>query len=143
MNARSSKWLTPANVVWMLLYLSMIGGVVAGLSYAARQAVQFDSPEARAQWNEFRDEMKKIEGRRVSKREEPPQLQLLRDHYAACLGMALLLSTLLFATLMFMIRGALASPGEAPRADLVLSLRERVMDSEAPADSNLEDRSPP
>jgi hypothetical protein len=95
----------------------MVGTVIGGLFYARQQAEQFNSPQARAQWNEFRDEMKKIEGRRVSKREEPPQLQLLRDHFVACLSMALLLSSALFATLMFMIRGALASPGVLPRPD--------------------------
>jgi hypothetical protein len=119
MNAEATarSWLTPGNGLWLLLYLAMIASVIGGLFYARQQAEQFDSPEARAQWNDFRDEMQKIEGRRVSKREEPPQLQLLRDHFVACLAMALLLSSALFATLMFMIRGAIASPGVSPRPD--------------------------
>jgi hypothetical protein len=108
---------TLADALWLQLYVAMIASVIGGLIYARRQAEQFNSAEARAQWNEFRDEMQKIEGRRVSKREEPPQLQLLRDHFVACLSMALLLSSALFATLMFMIRGAIASPGVLPRAD--------------------------
>ena len=37
---------------------------------------------------------------------EPPPLVLMRDHFAACLCISLLLSSCLFGTLMLAVRGA-------------------------------------
>jgi hypothetical protein len=49
--------------------------------------------------------------RRVPGSLEPPALVLMRDHFAVCLGFALLLSTVLFGTFMFFVRGAMWSGG--------------------------------
>ena len=54
--------------------------------------------------------------RREPKSLEPPALVLMRDHFAVCLGLALLLSTVLFGTFMFFVRGALASGSLTPSA---------------------------
>ena len=53
--------------------------------------------------------------RRAPKSAEPPALVLMRDHFAACLAIAVLLSSVLFGTFMVLVRGALSSR-HAPRA---------------------------
>ena len=118
-------WLTMANVVWFLVYLLAMGGVVFGLDYARRQAIaRFDSPEALGQWQEFRDDMKKVADdpkssvdRRMPKSAEPPTLRLLRDYFGTVVLLALLLCSALFLTFMFMLRGVLGGAAYQPRAD--------------------------
>jgi hypothetical protein len=45
--------------------------------------------------------------RRAPKSAEPPALVLMRDYFAVCLALAIVLSTVLFGTFMFFVRGAL------------------------------------
>jgi hypothetical protein len=52
--------------------------------------------------------------RREPKSAEPPALVLMRDHFAVCLSLAVVLSSVLFGTFMFFVRGALTSPGPKP-----------------------------
>jgi hypothetical protein len=120
----TKSWLSAANIAWLAAYLVMIGSVVGGLIHARRTALaNFDSPEARAQWQEFRLEMKrKAEdpnapvARRLPPGNEPPTLRLLRDYFPACLVISLLLSSALFVTLMFMLRGVLGGEPFKPNA---------------------------
>ncbi len=120
-----ATWFTTANIVWFVIYLLAMSGIVFGLDYARRQAIaQFDSPEALGQWQEFRDEMKKVAedptasvDRRMPKSEEPPTLRLLRDYFGTCVLLGLLLCSALFATFMFMLRGVVGGPTYQPRAD--------------------------
>jgi hypothetical protein len=108
-------WLTFANGAWLAAYLLAMSAVVWGLAAARQSALaNFATPEAREDWNDFRAEMNKQTSdpersvtRRVLRGDEPPTLRLLRDYFAVCLALALLLCSALFATLMVMIRGAL------------------------------------
>ena len=119
-----SKWLTVANMAWLVVYLLTMSGVVAGLLVARQQAMaNFASPAAQAQWEEFRDDMRKIADdpqspvtRRVPQSVEPPTLRLLRDHFGTVLLLSLLLTSALFVTFMVMVRGVLAS-NFVPRED--------------------------
>lgn len=121
----SRSWLTPANIAWLVVYLLTMGAVVLGLATARRQAMaEFDSPTAQAEWQEFRDDMKKIADdpaapidRRVPKSEEPPTLRLLRDYFGTVVLLALLLCSALFATFMFMVRGVFGGPAFQPRTE--------------------------
>jgi hypothetical protein len=120
-----STWLTPANVAWLIAYLLLMSGVSLGMHLAREQAIaNFASSEAQAEWDEFRNDMKKIAddprapvNRRVPESVEPPTLRLLRDHYATTLALALLLTSLLFGTLTLMVRGVLSGDKFSPRAD--------------------------
>ena len=47
--------------------------------------------------------------RRVPKSAEPPALKLMRDHFGVCLGLSLVLSSVLFGTFMIFVRGAIAT----------------------------------
>jgi hypothetical protein len=97
--------------------------VLGGLFYGRAKALAtYGTQAAQADWNEWRDDVRKdaktpapVE-RRVPKSAEPPALVLMRDYFVVCLVGAVLLTSVLFATFMVLIRGALApSP---PTSDL-------------------------
>ena len=110
------RWLTVANALWFAAYLAVIGSVVGGLMAARTSALtQFQSADAQAEWAKFRAEMERQAQdpeRSVTRRpplgDEPPTLRLLRDYFAQILIIALLLTSALFGTLMYLIRGVMA-----------------------------------
>ena len=101
---------------WLLAYLAVMALVASGLVYGRGQALAtFGTDEAQSEWDTWRADAKEMAlgagpvKRREPKSLEPPALVLMRDHFAACLALALVLSTVLFGTFMFFVRGALAS----------------------------------
>lgn len=114
-NTRPAKSPFQFSLGWLLAYLTVMAAISAGLAYGRWQALAtYGTPEAKTQWEDWRkDAAKMAQGpgpvkRRAPKSPEPPALVLMRDHFAACLVLALLLSTVLFGTFMFFLRGALA-----------------------------------
>ena len=102
------------NLVWLFGYLAMLGLVGGGTAYFRAQTLAvYGTGAAQTDWNEWReDASKRAKGagpvkQRVPKSVEPPALVLMRDYFAVCLGLALLLSSVLFATFMFFLRGVL------------------------------------
>ncbi|MCI0359838.1 MAG: hypothetical protein L0211_15280 [Planctomycetaceae bacterium] len=101
---------------WLLAYLAVMALVSAGVTYGRRQALAtYGTDQAQTDWDTWRADVKEMPAgvgpvkRREPGSTEPPALVLMRDHFAVCLGLALLLSTVLFGTFMFLIRGALQS----------------------------------
>ena len=116
-NNRPAKSPFQFSLGWLLAYLTVMAAISAGLAYGRRQALAtYGTPEAKTEWEDWkRDATKMAQGsgpvsRRAPKSLEPPALILMRDHFAACLALALVLSTVLFGTFMFFLRGALSSP---------------------------------
>lgn len=107
--------------VWWALYLICMTFVVWGV-YSARDAAleSYGSSTAKSAWDTWRDKAEadsdpKGQGPVIRKQREsaePPALVLMRDHFVACLGFAMLLSSILFVTLAVMFQGAMA---RAPR----------------------------
>jgi|GEM_PF-2301835 hypothetical protein len=104
------------SLAWLLAYLTVMVLVAAGLAYGRHQALAtYGTEQAQTEWDAWRtDATNMAQGagpvkRREPKSLQPPALVLMRDHFAACLVLALLLSTVLFGTFMFMLRGALQS----------------------------------
>ena len=118
------------DVIWLVLYVSLLAAVIGGLVYArSRVMAAYDTDQARSEWEQWREDAKEqAEGkgpvaRRVPKSAEPPALVLMRDYFAVCVVIAVGLSSILFGTFVFLLRGVLAttpfvdrSPPE-PRAD--------------------------
>ena len=101
---------------WLLAYCTVMGLVLGGLVYGRSQALAtYGSEEAQSEWDTWRGDAKQMADgsgpvkRRAPKSPQPPALVLMRDHFAACVGLAVLLSSVLFVTFMFFIRGALRS----------------------------------
>jgi hypothetical protein len=116
------------NGLWFAAYLLTLAAVAAAMVHGRSVSLTaYGTPAAQTDWDVWRADTKKmaeqpgIVKRREAKSVEPPALVLMRDYFAVCLAGALLLSSVLFATFMFFIRGALADgrrvgPASAARA---------------------------
>jgi hypothetical protein len=108
----ASSRFRPSYLVWLGLYLAMLAFVVVGLIRFRRVALEtMGTPEARAQWQAWREAPPNQAGdqpvrRRPPKSAEPPMLVLVRDHFAVVMTGAVLCSSLLFAALALAARGA-------------------------------------
>jgi hypothetical protein len=113
------------SLAWLLAFITVIALVSAGMSYGRWQAIRtYGTTEASANWTQWRIDVQIEESagsgpvrRRPPKSAEPPALMLMRDHFAVCLGLALLLSSVLFGTFMIFIRGAFSSDSRLPIPD--------------------------
>ena len=108
------KHLTTGNLAWLAAYLLVMASVVGGVTAFRDWALHtFDTPAARAEWQTWRDEATKQAAsdgpvkRRIPKSGEPPALRLMRDYFVTCEVLAVVLSSALFATFAFLLRGAL------------------------------------
>lgn len=105
-----------SDLIWFALYVALLAAVVGGLSYArSRVMTSYGTDQAQEEWDTWREDAKlQAEGkgpvlRRVPKSAEPPALVLMRDFFAVCMVIAVALSSVLFGTLVFFIRGTLSS----------------------------------
>ena len=108
------RQVTLANGLWLTLYVALVAAIAWTLT-SARERVLVDlaTPGAQTDWDAWRDAAQKqtSEGpvrRRPPKSAEPPALVLLRDHFPVVLTASIVLSSLLFATLMIVLRGAIS-----------------------------------
>jgi hypothetical protein len=113
----------PSTYVWLAAYLAVLAAVVGGLFYGRQQALAvYGSNQAQTNWDAWRGDATKMAQqpgpvkRRAPKSAEPPALVLMRDHFVACAALSLVLSSVLFVTFMFFIRGALSASGSWPPA---------------------------
>jgi hypothetical protein len=113
--------LSLANAMWSLAYLAVMAAVIGAiLKVRSDVLATYGTPSAQTDWDDWRAEAKQMEGgkgpvkRRQPKSAEPPALVLMRDHFAVCLGGALLLTSVLFGTFMMLVRGALAANPSPP-----------------------------
>lgn len=109
------KW-SFATLFWLLIYLAILAAVAGAMFWVRGSALAvYGTPAAQAEWDTWREDAKQLAEdtgpvkRRFPKSAQPPALVLMRDHFAVCLGLALVLSTVLFGTLMLFVRGALAT----------------------------------
>src|SRR5262245_66048286 len=91
----------------------MIVGVVVGMLHLRTEAIAlYGTAEAQAEWDAWREDATKmaeqpsVVKRRAPKSTQPPALVLMRDHFAVCLSLAIVLSTVLFGTFIMLGRGA-------------------------------------
>ena len=105
-----------SDFVWLALYVVLVAAIVGGFFYARGRAITvYGTEQAQTQWDTWREDAKsQADGkgpvtRRVPKSAEPPALVLMRDYFGVCLVIALVLSSVLFGTLVFFVRGVLSS----------------------------------
>lgn len=99
------------NVAWFVGYLLCMLAIFVSLSRYRSGAIEAYGTDAAAQkWQVWRDAAEELgrEGlvaREQPKSSEPPSLVLMRDHFGACLGISLLLSSCLYLWFMVCVRG--------------------------------------
>lgn len=101
-------------LMWLVAYMFALAGIVT-LVLQVRSSVlrEMDTPEAHAQWRQWRESKPNQDtGGPVKRRPptagEPPALMLLRDHFAVVMSGAVLFGSLLFAAIMLAFWGAFA-----------------------------------
>jgi hypothetical protein len=107
-----------ATLFWFIAYVAMVAAVVGAVVRMRRAAIEvYGTPDAQAEWDAWRADAKKMAEqpnpvkRRVPGSAEPPAVVLMRDHFAVCLVLAIVLSSVLFGTFMVLVRGAFSSGG--------------------------------
>lgn len=103
------------NLLWLIAYLVLTALLVGGVFRArARVLATFGTPEARAEWQTWRRDVRQRAERgdgpvrrRVPVSREPSLLVLLRDFFPQCLAAAVFFPSLLYFVLMVLLRGAL------------------------------------
>ena len=104
-----------ANLVWLAVYLVAICSLVFYLlHFRAGVLRELDTPEARAEWQAWREATpnQSKDGpvqRRPPTTEEPPELLLMRDHFTVVMSGTVIFSSLLFGSIMYAVRGAFSS----------------------------------
>jgi cbb3-type cytochrome oxidase subunit 3 len=100
-------WLALAAV-----YLVLIGCITwAMLSYRKSVMASLDTPEARAEWQEWRDASARQSAagpvlRRPVRGAEPPAVVLLRDYFSSLLVGAIFFSSVFYCLFVWIFRGA-------------------------------------
>ncbi|MCA9210741.1 MAG: hypothetical protein KDA55_20420 [Planctomycetales bacterium] len=115
------KWLTPANIGWLIGYGVTIAALLYAL-YSMRPGLieSFESAGAQEQWQAFVDDAKRQaagEGpvtRRVPRSAEPPTLVLLRDYFSTCVAGAVIFGSALYFSTMFFVRGIFSARRPRP-----------------------------
>lgn len=101
--------------LWLVAYVLTLVGIVALMLQMRSTALrEMDTPEAHAQWQEWRESKPNQDTsgpvkRRPPKAGEPPALMLLRDHFAVVMTGAVLFGSLLFGAIMLAFWGAFAT----------------------------------
>jgi hypothetical protein len=99
--------------LWLAAYAAVVAGVVVAMFQLRRLAFEnFDTPEARAEWEAWREAPPNQRDdlpvkRRPPTSAEPPTLVLMRDYFGVMLTAAVVFSSLLFAALSIALWGAL------------------------------------
>ena len=101
----------------LILFVTMLASVIGGLIFARQQAIAvYGDQAAQTEWDAWRTDAKKLSQqgpgpviRREPKSARPPALVLMQDYFGVCLALSLLLSSVLFVTMLGFFRGALSS----------------------------------
>jgi hypothetical protein len=118
--ATTSARLGRSGWLWLVAYTATIAGVVLLVLHVRSTTLRdMDTPEARAQWQEWRQSSPNQDTtgpvrRRPPSSAEPPALVLVRDYFAMVMAGSILFSSLLFAAIMLAVRGVL-SPNVVPQ----------------------------
>jgi|GEM_PF-3503376 hypothetical protein len=113
------------NIFSGLLFLATTLGVVVGLVQSRAWIREtYGDGTAQDQWNTWVSDVKQTKkdgdssvARRVPKSAEPPGLVLMRDYFAVCLIISLVLSLALATVFNFMVRGVLSGGGKVSLDD--------------------------
>jgi hypothetical protein len=107
-------------ILWLVGYVLTMAALVVGMLLARQVVVaNFSSPEALAEWRQWKAETERMrqQGGPVQRRavtsDEPPALVLMRDSFIPILAGSVAIGSFLFAFLAFTIRGSMRTPTAA------------------------------
>lgn len=105
---------------WMGLVV-VVASVAAAMLWARAGAIRtYGTADAQAEWDDWREEAREQAAsggpveRKVPKSVEPPALVLMRDHFLACLGAALVAALGVYGTFFILLRGSMGNANYQP-----------------------------
>ncbi|MEZ6118846.1 MAG: hypothetical protein R3C28_20075 [Pirellulaceae bacterium] len=106
------------KLVLVAIYILLLAAVIGGLFLTRSWSRQtFGNQAAQQEWETWVEAVEAQETsdssvrRRPPKSPVPPALVLLNDFFAQCLGISLVLTTVLYASLAYFLYGVIANPG--------------------------------
>jgi hypothetical protein len=109
-----------AGLLWLVAYLATTALIVWAVYWLRARAMEsLSTPEARAEWEQWRQAAAEPPApggvaRKAPTSPEPPGLVLMRDHFGVMLAAAIVSGSVLFGVLMIFIRGAVSSRRPPP-----------------------------
>lgn len=106
-----------------VLAAALAGPPWAFLAWRERRLAALSTPEAQADWDAFRDRMRRESGRdgpvqrKVPKSAEPPERVWLRDYWRLAIAAWVVFVGLLATFLAVLVRGAASAAEDGPRRD--------------------------
>jgi hypothetical protein len=100
-----------SNLLWLAAYLIVLAGVIVAMLQLRIVTLRtMGTPEARAQWQAWRNAPPNQRTdlpvrRRAPSSDEPPALVLMRDYFGVMMTAAIVFGSLLFAAIAFSARG--------------------------------------
>src|SRR5262245_60776129 len=105
---------------WTIVYVLLIGGVLAAMFWARDSAIrQLSSPQSLADWRAWREDVRQQQTqtgpveRRVPKSDEPPALVLWRDYFRVLVAGAVLFTSALYWVIAWFVTGMIRGAGFA------------------------------
>lgn len=108
------------NILAAACYAAFLAGIVVACFYVRRATLEtLDTPQAHAEWDEWRSAVPTLNEtgpvrRKVPKSAEPPALVLMRDRFGTVLGAGVVFGSLLYWALAWPLRGVLVSKEASP-----------------------------
>ena len=117
------------TLVFLVLYVAFLVGAVSTVYWARGWAQRtLGTPEERARWETFREEMARqaetkegLVEHKPRQSPEPPALVLLRDYFGTCLAATVVFGSILYWMLAFAFRGSFLPSGRPESAPAATS----------------------
>jgi hypothetical protein len=114
-------WLSPW--LWVGVYLAVLIGIGVGMVRLRQQVLATDYDQQVAQWQKWRDEAARQDGRsgpvqrEVPRTEEPPMYLLMRDHFPVIFAGSILFPAVILGFFMGVAYGVLQQASEPKAVD--------------------------
>lgn len=101
------------NLLAAVSYVAFLAGIVVACLYVRRATIEtLDTPQAHAEWDQWRAAVPTLNEtgpvqRKVPKSAEPPALVLMRDRFGTVIAAGLVFGSLLFGALVWPLRAVL------------------------------------
>ena len=118
------RWISPGKLIWLGVYATAMLLLTWALLWARSEALEkLDTDRAQLAWQDWRaaaNELSNQPGpvrRRAPQSQEPPGLVLLRDHFVTSWLILAVLTSLVLATIVWMVRGVVLGPKFQPQVE--------------------------
>lgn len=111
--------------LWYIIgYLALLVVIITAMFQLRRSVItQQSTPQAMADWENWREDVRRQQGeqasirRAVPKSGEPPALVLMRDYFAACIAIVVAFGSVIYGILAWFVNGMMKSSLHSTRLE--------------------------